>query len=117
MVLKSEKESFFANNKVPDNKTSFYATYDSTNKCYKFTGLRTYLLDMLDAYGEKGEIPAEKYTFMIIPVDVETEVINSYYDQSTLVTSMTPYMSAPSMALLNLKESKVTLTFTKQTVK
>ena len=54
---------------------------------------------------------------MIIPVDVETEVINSYYNQSTLVTSMTPYMSAPSMALLNLKESKVTLTFTKQTVK
>lgn len=44
MVLESERESFFANNKINDDKTSFLSTYDNINHCYNVTGMRQYII-------------------------------------------------------------------------
>ena len=114
MVLKSKKKEFFANSKITDNLTSFYATYDSNAKSYTFTGLREYIINLLD----KENITPEDYTFSLIPVTVNTETSSSdYYGTgSTYITSIVPYISTPVMARLDLYGAKITLIYTKQSL-
>ncbi len=112
MVLKNKKDEFFENNDINDNETSFYATYSSTTNSYTFSGLRTYLLNLM----EKDEITEDDITFTLTPVTVSTEsTTSSYYTTSTTyVTSIIPYVSTPVMAKLLLDESKITLVYSKQ---
>ncbi len=119
LILSKNKDKFFYNNELNDDVTSFYATYDSTNKCYSFTGLRAYLLDMLS----KSNITADDYTFTLTPVTVDTETNTSsssyyyYYSTSTTyVSAINPYIGAPTMAKLNLSDATVSFAFSKQTV-
>ncbi|MCC8113563.1 MAG: DUF4270 domain-containing protein [Bacteroidales bacterium] len=115
MVLTKEKEDFFASNQLPDNVTSFYATYDSDNFCYSFSSMRSYILDLLD----KDEITEEDYTFTLMPVSATFETSSSsyyyYYTTSTL-SMITPYMATPTMARLLLDDAKIKLTFSSQTI-
>lgn len=117
LVLKDKKDEFFLNNSVTNNVNSFYAEYDSANGCYTFSALRTYLMDIIDQYGAKGTIPAEAYTFSIVPVTVETETITSYGTSQVVVSAVTPYVQKPAMARLDLDNAEVKLTFSKQTMK
>lgn len=112
VVLKKDKDEFFAKNKITDSKTSFLATYSSSTNSYSLTNMRQYLLDML----AKDELTADDYTFIITPVDVTTESSSDSYYQSgqTYVTSIAPYVSGPSMVTLKLSEAKIKLTFSKQ---
>ncbi len=116
-MLKDKKDEFFLNNSVTNNVNSFYAEYDSANGCYTFSALRTYLMDIIDQYGAKGTIPAEAYTFSIVPVTVETETITSYGTSQVVVSAVTPYVQKPAMARLDLDNAEVKLTFSKQTMK
>lgn len=119
LVLSKDRDKFFAENKTPDNVTSFYASYNTSTHEYSFAGLRPYLLDLLDRYGRQGDIPAEEYTFTAVPVTVATEsTSNGYYGTgTTYVSSVTPYVLTPVMANLRLDKAVVTLTFSKQTVR
>lgn len=114
LVLEKDEKSFFANNKINDDKTSFLATYDAKNQCYSFTGLRQYLIDML----KKSDIAPEDYTFCLIPVDVTTESSdnNYYYGSSATVyiTGIQPYLSKPAMCLLQTDQIKIRFTYSKQ---
>jgi hypothetical protein len=114
MVLKKDKDSFFINNDINDNVTSFYAAYDSTTKSYSFTGLRGYLLDLM----AKDEITDEDLTFTLTPVDVETETTtSSYYSTgTTYVTAINPYVEKPAMAKLLLDKAKIWFVYSKQTI-
>lgn len=115
MVLSSKKDAFFLNNELNNNVTSFYAAYDSDKHRYRFSGMRDYLLDIL----KKGDISPDDYTFTLTPVTIQTEVnsSNSYYGSSTTyVSSIDPYIGAPTMVSLDLEKAKVTLTFSKQTI-
>lgn len=117
MLLSKNKDKFFANNEITDDVTSFVAAYSSTDNSYTFSGLRSYLLRMLDEYEEKGTIDPEDYTFTLTPVTVTTETTSSgYYSTSTYISSITPYVLTPVMTRLNLEETKLTFTFTKQSV-
>lgn len=110
LVLKKERDEFFAQSKLPDNKTSFYATYASSG--YTFSGLNTYLNELMDS---DEELKEEDYTFSIVPVAVEFERdANSYYSTSYIVSSVLPYIQAPVAAELNLAKAKVKLTYSKQ---
>lgn len=112
LVLKSKKTEFFQNNSLPDNRTSFYAVYDSTNRRYTFSNLRAYLIDML----EKEDLSEEDYTFVLTPVFVNTESNgNYYYGTTTTVTTVTPYISAPTMTKILFDKAKIHLTFSNQT--
>lgn len=115
MVLSKDKKEFFRKNSLPNNKTSFYATYSATDKSYTFSGLRQYLMDMM----AKGALTAEDYTFTLTPVSIQTESSQNYYYGSTTATinAVTPYVETPTMVRLLLDEATVTLTFAKQTVK
>jgi hypothetical protein len=114
MVLKNKKDEFFLNNDINDDVTSFYATYSSSTKSYTFTGLRSYILDLMD----KDEITDDDITFTITPVNVETETTSSSYYSTgtTYVTAINPYVSTPAMAKLLLDEAKIKFTYSKQTI-
>ena len=125
MVKKSKKNEFFAKSLLPDNITSFYAAYDSYRRCYTFTDMRDYILDILD----KDQITAEDEEFTICPVTIGFEKVNqntsSYYyyyyyygtssaTETTTVASVTPYVNRPSMAKLDLGNAKITFTYSVQ---
>lgn len=115
LVLKSKKDEFFSKNKLTDDVTSFYATYDSANHRYRFNGLRGYLLDALD----RDDLTAADSEFVLTPVNIETETnqSNSYYSSSTTyVSAINPYIGAPVLVKLNLDKCVITFTFSKQTV-
>ena len=105
MVLKNKKDEFFANNKLADNITSFYATYDSTNGRYYFSGMRDYLLNLLT----KEEISADDYTFVLTPVQIESEL--DAYSSSYVVSRIIPYVSSPAMAKILLEDAKIIFTY------
>lgn len=109
MILKNKKDEFFAKNSLTDNISSFYAAYDTVNKCYDFSSMRDYLLDLL----EKEEITEEDYTFVLTPVQVNLEASASsgYYSTSYVVSSIVPYVSKPAMAKISLDKAKIKLTF------
>ena len=114
MVRASEKDEFFTKNKVVDNTNSFYATYDSSKKCYTFSGMRTFLKEFIS--DNKTEVTAEDEEFVLIPVDITTETVSNYYEQQEVITSVTPQVSTLSMAVLDIKNAKVTAAFSKKSV-
>lgn len=112
LVLTSDKDKFFAENKVTDGTTSFLGTYNSTRKAYTFTDMRQYLKNML----EKTDIAPADYAFTLTPVNVETETTASDYYSSgaTYVTNISPYVTKPAMAKILLDKAKIKLTFSRQ---
>lgn len=109
LVLARDKDSFFENNKIADDKTSFLASYNSETKSYEFNALRSYILELLT----KESITPEDYTFIITPVDVVSETSSSgYYSQgTTYITAINPYVSGPAMCRLNLGAVKIKFTY------
>jgi hypothetical protein len=124
--LKSKKASFFANNELTDDVTSFTASYDSDSGTYTFSGMRDYIIDLLS----KDTITDDDVTFTLTPVYIVTESSSSsssssyyyyyYYGYSssttTYTTSIIPYISAPVMTKLDLDNAKIYFTFSKQSV-
>lgn len=101
MVEQSEMTKFFENNKLPDNRTSCYATFvcDSIPKdnyitddglyYYKFGNINAVLLGLAEKYGwdkvDIKDIPKDLVVPMaIIPVDVTT---NTNYNTVLSVTN------------------------------
>lgn len=117
MVQSSKKEDFFADRDITDNKTSFYAAYNSSTGKYLFTGMRDYIISLLD----KEEITDEDVTFTLTPVNVATESSSSgsyYYSSSSVqyITDICPYVDSPAMVKLMLDKAKIKFTYSKQSV-
>lgn len=119
LVLKSKKQEFFTKSKINDNKTSFYAAYNSISQGYTFSGMREYLNDLMERQKKGETITAEDYTFVLTPVSISTETSTTdmYGSTNTVVTAITPFLSFPAMTKINLDKSRVTFTFTKQTLR
>lgn len=113
-----ERESFFRENKIPDNITSFTAAYDSETHAYRFGGMRAYFLEQLKKYREKPQ-SAQDQEFCLVPVTVTTETVRqSYYsDPVTVVTRVSPYISRPSVTELETDKATVVFTFSSQEIK
>lgn len=113
MIPTKDKDAFFAENKIPDNVTSFYATYNSTTKRYYFGEMRQYILELM----KKDKLTEEDYTFSIVPVSAMFEEVQTGYSSTQeVLTMMTPYMSAPVMCKLNLDKAYIRLAFSTQTI-
>lgn len=114
LIKTSEVENFFANNKIPDNKTSFYASYNAISKTYEFSELRDYLLNLLD----KETITDDDIDFSLVPVLISQESVNNTYYGSTTyyVTKCVPYILAPTMTQLDTKNALVVFTFSSQVI-
>ena len=116
LLIKSSKvDDFFANNELPDSKTSFTAVYSSSTKQYNFTSMREYILDLLD----KDTITDDDVSFTLVPVSVTEEVeTNSYYGTSTsYVTKCTPYASKPTMTRIHTEDATIVFSFSSQYLK
>ncbi len=121
LILSSKKDDFFLNNELTDDKTSFIATYSSADKCYNFSSMRQYFLDMYEKYNgtTRAEVDPKDITFTITPVELTTETIGSSYYSSgtTYISSVTPYIGRPAMTRLSLDKADVIFQFSKQTLK
>lgn len=116
LIKSSEKDNFFAKNKIADNDKTFYAVYNTETKSYSFGNMRNYIIDVLDADEEELE---DAENMVLVPVDVmsETNSNNYYYytgTSTTTVTSMTPAVSGPMIGKLKFDEAKIKFVFTKQ---
>lgn len=133
LLIKTSKiDEFFANNSLPDNKDSFYATYSKTGKCYTFSSLRQYIIDMI---AKGGDITDEDTDFTIIPVNMTLDENSSSssnssysfyeymmygYSYSTssgtsyTVTKCTPYIAAPTMCRLRLDKASTVFVYSTQ---
>ena len=116
MVKTSKKDDFIAGDSLTNNKDSFYAVYDSDQKCYLFNGLRDYVLNIIN--NKHGVADAEDIDLTITPVDITTYTTSSSYytTGSTIVTKIAPQVSKPAIANLRLDKAKVTITYSKQSV-
>ncbi|MDE7024496.1 MAG: DUF4270 domain-containing protein [Paramuribaculum sp.] len=112
IILSRDKDAFFANNKINDDKTSFLATYSKTSQSYDIANMRDYILSILS----KEKLTPEDYTFTITPVDVVTESTSGGYYTESYVTGINPYVNAPAMTRLRLDKAKIKVTFSKQTI-
>jgi len=115
MVKTSEAADFFKNNSLPDNKTSFTATYDAVNMRYQFNTLRDYILSLL----EKDVITDDDVNFSLIPIYVQTETeTNSYYGTTTTYTTgVVPYTIKPTMTMLDMEKATIVFSFSSQIIR
>lgn len=116
LIKTSEVDEFFRNNKLPDNKTSFSAVYDYSNKRYQYNGLREYLLNMM----AKGTVTDDDVDFSLIPVQITTEEVSSgYYGSQTTsyVTGCTPYAIRPTMTFIDTQAAEMVFSFSSQIIK
>lgn len=111
LIKTSELKNFFTDNKIPDNISSFTAEYDSTNKRYRFSSMRSYIIDLLN----KTDISDEDVEFTILPISLTTEN-NSYNTTVTYITKCTPYTIKPTMVRLDTDEAEVVFTFSSQII-
>ena len=111
-ILSSEKQNFFANSKLPDEKTSFTATYDEKTQSYNVADMRDYILMLLD----KDVLTPEDYTFTVTPVDIVTETTSSGYYQQSYVTGVNPYVSTPALVRLRFDNAKIKVTYSMQSI-
>ncbi len=113
LVKSSERESFFKENKIPDGKTSFYAPYNSVNKSYSFTGMREYILNII----ENGTtVKPEDMEFSLVPVIVSTEDVAGYTSTTTYVTRCAPYIGRPTVTQLDTDHAIICFSFSRQTI-
>lgn len=115
MIKKSELNSFFANNKVPDSKSAFYAAYDATKKSYTFSGMREYVIEAL----KSGTVKDEDVDFVLVPVLITTETESNSYTGAAVsyVTKCSPYLGRPTMTELDFSKAKIYFTFSRQLIK
>ena len=112
MVRTDMLDDFFENGRVPDNKTSFSATYSSANGRYQFGSMRDYIVDLKN---RRGEIKPEELEFTILPVSLVREYVTQG-DGSvvTYITGCSPYIERPCMVELDTDKSSIVFTFTNQ---
>lgn len=112
MVLSKDKADFFANNSLPDNVHSFYATYNSSTQSYDFTDLRAYISEL----AEKENVEESDYTFTLTPVTVTMTTNGNSYYQTQVVGSVTPEVSTAAAAKILLDQAKIIFTYSKQSL-
>lgn len=118
MVRSDKKDEFFAQNKVPDSMTSFYAEYDKNKESYSFTGMRSYILELIEKYRKDEKIEDAETEFTLVPVIVDTETVDGYgYSSSTTyVTRCAPYIGRPTITQLDTDNSKIYFSFSRQEI-
>ena len=116
MVKTSMKDNFINGDSLANDKDSFYALYNAADKEYVFTGLRDYIINIINNQG--GIATEDDANFTITPVDVTNYTYTqSYYGgTNSVVTKISPMVSRPAIARLLLDKAKINITYSKQIV-
>lgn len=110
LIQKSKLNDFFANSEVTDNESSFYAVYNNETGCYKFSDMRSYIINM----SKKENITPEDEEFVIVPVSVNSETIST--SGTIYIKDIVPYVETPVMAKLHLDKATIKFTYSTQTI-
>ena len=110
LIQKSKLNDFFANSEVSDNESSFYAVYNNETGCYKFSDMRSYIINM----SKKENITPEDEEFVIVPVSVNSETIST--SGTIYIKDIVPYVETPVMAKLHLDKATIKFTYSTQTI-
>lgn len=111
MIKKSEASTFFSEGKIPDDKSSFLADYDTDTGRYTFSKLREYILEL----SQRSEETSLDEEFILIPVLPSYEVVKKSDNTSvTYVTSCIPYSVRPTMTQLHTEAAIIVFTYTNQ---
>lgn len=116
LVPVGQRESFFRENKIPDNITTFTASYDSETRSYRFGALRALFMDQLKKYQE-NPASVQDLEYCLVPVTISTETVSNYGQSATYVTRVAPYISSPSMTELETDKTTIVFTFSSQELK
>ena len=115
LVLKKDRDNFFMQNQLPDNKTSFRATLETLadgTQVYAFSDMRQYILDLMS----QETVNEEDYTFILMPVNAITESSSDMYGSATVtLTGIAPYVAEPKMTRILVDKSKINFVYSKQT--
>lgn len=120
MVKTSKKDTFINGDSLTNNQDSFYAVYNAVKKEYEFTGLRDYIINIINNQG--GIATEDDINFTITPVDVVTYTYSSSYSYyystaaTSVVTKISPLVSRPAIVRLLLDQAKIKMTYSKQIV-
>lgn len=116
MVKEGKKEEFFAGDSLTNSRDSFYAIYNATTKQYAFTGLRRYILDIID--NKNGVAAEEDKNMVITPIDVTTytQKASYYQKEQTVITKIAPSVSLPTSVKLRLDKAKIKIVYSKQSL-
>lgn len=112
MVKTSELAQFFAGNKVPDDKTSFWAPYETKQQQYTFTSMRSYIVELL----KKAEITDDDMDFTLVPVSITTESTSYGSTVHTYVTSCVPYLTRPTLCRLLPDKAQIKFTYSGEVI-
>lgn len=113
LIQKMKVETFFAENKVPDNITSFIMKWNSTTGKYTVSSMRPYIMEL----NSKDTITEEDTEFVVIPVSTKSETVQTS-DDTTIeyTTSCEPYLAGPTIVKLNIDKSTIVFTFSNQKI-
>ena len=95
MVPADSLQSFFANNRLPDNKTSFIATYNKTTNSYVFNNIS----GIINFFSRNTSMPAWGKV-VIVPVELQTVTQGTGNNKKTIITKVSHNMSLSSTKLL-----------------
>ena len=95
MLPSDSLQSFFVNNRIPDNKTSFLATYNSTTNSYVFNNISG-IVNLFVRHTNS----ANWGKVVIVPVELETVTQGTGNNQQTKITKVSHEMGLTSTKLL-----------------
>jgi hypothetical protein len=101
MVQKDSLKSFFENQKLPDSKTSYYTSYNSTYNTYTFTNISSLISYLWKMYSEGKELDSnweashpDWNKMVLVPISYKTT------SSSTVPTKVEHDMSLTSTRLV-----------------
>jgi hypothetical protein len=97
MVERDSLKTFFETNSVPNNKTSYLATFNTTQKTYTYNNISTLVNHM---WARRNTTP-DWNKVVLIPVQVETS-------GTTSATTVSNEMNVNSVRLVGGKKNKHT---------
>lgn len=92
MLPKDSLQSFFANNSLPDSRTSYLAAYGSSTNAYTFSNFS----GIVSAMHKSPRTSADWNKVVLVPVTVSTRTTTS----STVITKVSHNMAMSSVRLL-----------------
>lgn len=108
LLVESDKlYTFFENNSLSNDSTSYLATYNSTYKNYTYNNIATLISNMWNKYWDKKtnskrpNVPDNWNKVVLVPVQLSTQVSSSYYSSTTTVVGIANQMSLNSVRLVN----------------
>lgn len=116
MVKESDYDTFFAENKLPDSKNSFYAAYSVSTGSYKFSSMRDFILPIVNQSEEAAKAePDTKFYLVPVQITQETYSSSSYYSSSySVIVDCAPYIVKPAMVKLKPEEAEIVFSFSYQ---